>query len=113
MRFTFPLSATHVLLTLIFCFQSNAQSAYPTILLDSNTLDDKISYLQNIGQSKDNYSGPNIIIILVDDLGKNDITLYDRSWGGMQRTSSNILFLSILSIHAPCIDRSLVFATRR
>ena len=89
MRFSFPLSVTHILLISIFCFQSNTQSVYPTILLDSNTLEDKISYLQNIGQSKDNYSGPNIIIILVDDLGKNDITLYDSN--GVETSNINLL----------------------
>ena len=45
--------------------------------------------MQNIGQSKDNYSGPNIIIILVDDLGKNDITLYDSN--GVETPNINLL----------------------
>jgi arylsulfatase A-like enzyme len=79
MRFSFPGTVTQILLISVCCLPSFAQSFYPPILIDSNALREKLEYLDYIDQTKGQYKGPNIIIILVDDLGKNDITLYDST----------------------------------
>ena len=89
MRFSFPGTVTQILLISVFCFQSYAQSSYPPILTDSNALKEKLVYLDYIDQAKGQYQGPNIIIILVDDLGKNDITLYDST--GVETPNINLL----------------------
>ena len=89
MRFTFPVTVTHLLFSCLFCFHSIAQSIYPTILLDSNALAIKTSYLQSIKNLNNNFSGPNIIVILVDDLGKNDISLYSDE--GVKTPNINML----------------------
>jgi len=54
-----------------------SRSEYPPIRTDSVALAAKADYLQHLSQESNNYSGPNIIIILADDLGKNEISLYD------------------------------------
>ena len=77
MRLAFSTAFMPFLFSALFCFQTAGQSVYPPILLDSNTLAEKVSYLNSIEASQDKHHGPNIIIILADDLGKNDITLYD------------------------------------
>lgn len=89
MRLPFPVAVTHVLFPVLFCSHGLAQSVYPPILPDSGALAKKTGYLQNIDKLNDHYSGPNIIVILVDDLGKNDINLYDSK--GVNTPNINLL----------------------
>ncbi len=69
----------HFLFSIFYGFCAHSQAVYPPILVDSVALERKINYLQDIGNSKEYSPGPNIIIILADDLGKNDIFLYDKN----------------------------------
>ena len=106
MRFSFPSFVSCIILISVFCSKSPAQSTYPTIQVDSNTLGHKAEYLEYIGQAKDQYHGPNIIIILVDDLGKNDLTLYDSA--GVETSNINrlasegVVFNQAYSVSAVC-----------
>jgi len=96
----------HVLFFSAVCITISAQATYPPILLDSNALETKLDYLSNIEKDKDHYHGPNIIIILADDLGKNDITLYDST--GVETPSINrmasegVVFSQAYSTSAVC-----------
>ncbi len=95
-----------LLLAAVSCYNSSAQSTYPQIFLDSGALELKMDYLEYIDQTKDQYHGPNIIIILVDDLGKNDISLYDST--GVETPHINrlahegIVFTQAYSTSAVC-----------
>jgi len=106
MKLTFHAVITYLLLSTFFCFHSFSQSTYPPILLDNHALALKKQYLLQIESSKGNYSGPNIIIILADDLGKNDINLYDSN--GIEAPHINqfanegIVFTEAYSTSAVC-----------
>ncbi len=94
------------LLVIFYCDNSPAQSVYPPILIDSNTIAGKIQYLQNLSKLKKNKAGPNIIILLADDLGKNDLCLYDSM--GVQTpwinklASEGVLFTEAYATSAVC-----------
>ncbi len=74
--------------------------------MDSNALEIKTEYLASIDHVENRNPGPNIIIILVDDLGKNDITLYDST--GVETPSINrmasegVVFNQAYSTSAVC-----------
>ncbi len=97
---------THILFIFVACEISFAQANYPAILLDSNALETKTEYLADIGKTENPYHGPNIIIILVDDLGKNDIYLYDSSGVEMpnisQLAQDGVLFTQAYSTSSVC-----------
>ncbi len=94
------------LITILYNFQSSGQSVYPPILLDSGALAEKVSYLHSIEAMKGRHKGPNIIVILADDLGKNDITLYDSR--GVETPNINrlaqegVVFTEAYSTSAVC-----------
>jgi arylsulfatase A-like enzyme len=56
---------------------SFAQDDYPAIKIDSALLKYKMEYLKKLESGSGNEKFPNIILIVADDLGKNDINLYD------------------------------------
>ncbi len=76
MRSGFVLNITYFLIVSLFSFSSAGQAVYPPIYQDSSALAVKRDYLLSIKKLNSDFSGQNIIIILVDDLGKNDISLY-------------------------------------
>jgi len=97
---------TFVLLAGLLCCYSYGQSVYPPILVDSSGLEGKISYLHDIAQSSNHNGGPNIVIIVADDLGKNDLKLYSRD--GLdtphinQLASEGIVFTEAYSTSSVC-----------
>lgn len=97
---------TFVLLAGILCCSSFGQEFFPPILVDSLGLEGKISYLHDIGQSNNVKEGPNIVIIVADDLGKNDLKLY--SGEGLdtphisQLAAEGIIFTEAYSTSAVC-----------
>jgi arylsulfatase A-like enzyme len=106
MSLNFTRTYTTVLLAGFLCAYSYAQSFYPPILVDSSGLEGKISYLHQIGQSSNHKQGPNIVIIIADDLGKNDLNLYFKD--GLdtphinQLAGEGIVFTEAYSTSAVC-----------
>ena len=88
------------------CHTADAQSDYPPIILDSNALAEKEKYLATVVASRCDCRQPNIIIILADDLGKNDITLYDDMGVVTPNISrlaaEGVVFTEAYSISAVC-----------
>jgi arylsulfatase A-like enzyme len=117
MRFSYTGVVFFIILISVCCFESSAQSVYPPIRLDSNALRLKTDYLEHINRTKDQYHGPNIIIILVDDLGKNDITLYDST--GVETPNINklasegVVFTQAYSASAVCNPSRMGLITGR
>ncbi|TFH26194.1 MAG: sulfatase [Bacteroidia bacterium] len=97
---------TIVLLVGILCHSSFGQSVYPPIRVDSTRLDGKTRYFQSLAQSGDHKGGPNIVVIVADDLGKNDLNLYFKD--GLDTPNINqlaeegIVFTEAYSTSAVC-----------
>lgn len=77
------------LLVTLFQLKSFGQSFYPPILVDSSGLKGKVDYLKNLETSGIPKGGPNIVVIVADDLGKNDLQLYSSE--GLDTPNINLL----------------------
>lgn len=64
------------LLAGLLCLSSFGQSVYPPIMVDSTRLEEKNIYLNRLAQSGSHQEGPNVVVIIADDLGKNDLRLF-------------------------------------
>ncbi len=97
---------TSVLLAGLLCAFSMGQSHYPPIVVDSLGLEGKNSYLQELRQSGKPQGGPNVVIIIADDLGRNDLNLYSGDGLEMphikQMADEGILFTEAYSTSAVC-----------
>lgn len=95
-----------VLLSGFLFLDAFGQLYYPPILVDSGALEGKMNYLQEVGNSGMSQEGPNVVIIVADDLGKNDLQLYSAD--GLdtphiqQLASEGIVFTEAYSTSAVC-----------
>ena len=106
MRLTILKTLLLCLPIIFLCECSNDQAFYTPILRDSTAITLKNQYLQELNESIKTKAGPNIIIILADDLGKNDLSLYDSlgistPWIN-QLASEGILFTEAYATSSVC-----------
>ncbi len=73
------IAAALALTTLSYLLWPVAKSSDWNIVTDESALRYKQSYLQAIRQRSDHPEHPNVLLIVADDLGKHDISLYGHS----------------------------------
>ncbi len=96
---------------------SHSQSEYPAIRTDSAAWMAKNSYLETIRASRDNFEGPNIIVLLADDLGKHDINPYGPEGVDVPHisrlASEGVVFTEAYSTSAVCNPARAALLTGR